>query len=44
MAVFSEERTPSRPCGRLDLLAMVEVQDSWEKAMQRTGCEEESKP
>jgi len=35
MAAFSKERVPSRPFGRWDLVAMVEV---------RGGCEEEPEP
>jgi hypothetical protein len=38
MARSNEERAPSLLCGRWDLLAMVEIQDSWEKAVQRAGC------
>jgi len=44
MAVFSEERISFCPFGRLVLVAMVEIKDSWEKAVQRAGCEEESEP
>ena len=44
MATFSKERAPSRPFGRWDLAAMVEMQDSWEKAVRRVSCEEEPEP
>jgi hypothetical protein len=39
MAVFSEERAPSRPFGLWDLVAMVERQGSCEKAVPREGRE-----
>ena len=41
MATFSEERALSRPFGRWDLASMVRMQGSCEKAVQRTGSEEE---
>ena len=44
MATFSEETTPSRPFGRRNLAAMVEAQGDWDKAVRRTGCEEEAEP
>ena len=41
MAVFSEERTSFRSWVPV---AMVEMQDSCEKAVQRAGCGEEPEP
>jgi len=42
MAMFSEERTPSRSFGCWVLVSMVETQGGFEKVVQRAGCEEES--
>ena len=44
MVTFNKERAPSRPFGCWDLAAMVEMQDSWEKAVWRVSCEEEPEP
>lgn len=43
MATSSEERTLSRPFGRLDLSAMVERQGSNKKAVGRGGCEKKNR-
>ena len=42
MAMFSEERAPSHPLGRWDLVVMVETQGSRERAVLHASCEEES--
>ena len=42
MAIFSAERTPSRPFGRREPGAMVGMQGHGEEAVRREGCEEES--
>ena len=44
IAIFSEERTPSRPFGRWDLSVMVETQGSCEEAVRCEGCEGEPEP
>ena len=44
MAIFSEERTASRPFGRWDLSAMVEKKGSYEEAVRSMDREEESGP
>ena len=41
MAAFSEERAPSCPFGRWDLVVMVEMQGSYEETMQGAGREQE---
>ena len=41
MAEFSEERASFRPWL---LVAMVKMQDSWEKTVERVDCCEESRP
>jgi hypothetical protein len=38
MAVFNEERAPSRPFGRWDSVAIIERQGACEEAVQRGGC------
>jgi len=42
MAIFSEERAPSRPFGRWESVAMVEIQSRCKGAVRRGGCDEES--
>jgi len=44
IAMFSEERAPSRPFGCWDLVAIIDVQGSWETVARREGCEEEFEP
>ena len=44
MAIFREERAESRPFGRWDLVAIVEIQRSGEKAGRCVRREEESGP
>jgi len=41
MAIFSEERTPSRPFGRWEPGAMAGMQGRGEEGVRREGCEEE---
>ena len=44
MAMFSEERTPSRPLGCWDLSVMVETQGGWGEAVWCEGCEKKPEP
>ena len=44
MAMPNEKSVLPLPCGRLDLFAMLEIRDSYEKAVQAAGCWEESGP
>jgi len=42
IALFYEERAPSRSFGRWDLFAMVEIRGDYKEVVRRAGREEES--